>query len=393
MTMKRLSFLIAALLVAGMAYSQKKPKITLAERYWKEGTLGEAKAIVDNGIVHEKTKEKDRTWYIRGLVYASIDTTSNMEYSSLADDALGTAMEAFAKASELSGSKENYILDPMGLPLTQTQQINDYWGYYFNEGAVAFGDNNYEGAYNAFLKAQRIMPSDTNSYINAGLAAQNQKLFDKAEEQYKGALAQGAESGDTYGLIIYAMMQQEKYDEALVMVKEAREKYPANSDLGKTEVDLYIKLDKIEDAKNGLIEAIEAEPENTNLLFNLGVLYENLEDTDNAIKAYQRAVEVDPAHYNSHYNIGVLLINEATVVIKEKNSLGITKADLKKAEELDVVIQEKLKGAVPRWEKLYELNATDRTTLETLQYIYTQLRMNDKAEKMYNELQALGDED
>jgi tetratricopeptide (TPR) repeat protein len=180
----------------------------------------------------------------------------------------------------------------------------------------------------------------------------------------------------------------------------AREIYPDDNDLSRSEISLLIQTGKTEEATQNLAKQIEAEPDDPNLYFTQGILNEELAAAteDEAMKAtymekarasYMKAIEVDPTHYNSQYNIGVMIIQEANEVIKERNNLGVSKEDLKRADELAPVIDEKLKAALPQWEKIYELKKDDQATLETLQYLYTQLKMYDKVEEIMSKLDAI----
>jgi tetratricopeptide (TPR) repeat protein len=116
---------------------------------------------------------------------------------------------------------------------------------------------------------------------------------------------------------------------------------------------------------------------------------EELGDKEAALKAYEKSVEVDPNYFNGNYNLAVLKYNQAVELVKERNNLGISAADQKKAKEMDAEINARLKEALPVWEKVNELEPDNRKTLETLQYLYVQLKMNDKAVAVAEKLQTL----
>ncbi len=134
---------------------------------------------------------------------------------------------------------------------------------------------------------------------------------------------------------------------------------------------------------------IESETENAKKYFTLAVINDELKEQERAIKAYLKAIEIDPNHFEANFNYGVILINQANETIKESNSLGMSKADQKKARELEPVINQKLKDARPQWEKVHEINSSDRTAMETLAYIYTQLKMKEKANAMNKKLDSM----
>ncbi|WP_421895100.1 tetratricopeptide repeat protein [Marinoscillum sp.] len=389
--MKRTYIIMMALVLSLAGYAQKKPKITKANQARENGDLAEAKAIIDAAIEYEKVKDDGKTWYYRGLIYATIDTTSNEQYANLSDNALEEAVAAFNKADEIDPEGKNYyITGMMGIPELKNQQISNYYSYYYNMAVMAFQDSEYEKAVDAFEKSYYIVPDDTNAYINAAYAAHNGQLYDAATKNYRLAIDNGATSKDLYynyvSILTTALDDKEG---ALAVVDEALEKYPSDGTLQKNRINLLINMGKIDEARSNLEEAIESEPDNANLYFTLAVINDEMKDQERAIKAYLKAIEIDPNHFEANFNYGVILINQANETIKESNSLGMSKADQKKARELEPVISQKLKDALPQWEKVHEINPSDRTAMETLAYIYTQLKMKEKANAMNKKLDSM----
>jgi len=392
--MKKVILLVAICFMAGAGYSQKKPKINNAEKARSEGNLAEAKEIVDAAIEHEKTKDDGKTWYYRGLVYASLDTTQNPDYQNLANDPLKIAMEAFAKADEIDpeGSKY-YVNNANGYPVLKEQQISTLWGHFLNEGVQAYQNSNTDDAVKYFTKTQVIQPEDTTGYIYAGLAAQSGKDYETAAKNYYVLIDDlDYHSEDIYKSLIYIEGTVNKDDEkTLALIRKAKKQFPDNLDFAKSEINALIKMEKIDEAQAGLEKAIESEPENTDLYFTLGVMHEELGNTEKAAEAYKKALEIDPNYYNAVYNMAVLNFNTAVNLIQEKNNLGISSAEQKKAKEIQKQIDAKLKAALPHWEKANELQPNDRTNLEQLQYIYNQLKMKEKLVKVSKQLEAMGE--
>ncbi|MEM6523775.1 MAG: tetratricopeptide repeat protein [Bacteroidota bacterium] len=394
--MKKLFILLIVLTVGAGSYAQKKPKIGQAEKLRTEGDLGEAKNIIDAAIEHEKTKGDGKTWYYRGLIYASLDTTTNSAYQNLATNPLQTAMEAFAKADELQkGNSEYYISDANGLPQLKTQQMQALWGYYLNRGVEEYQADNKEEALMWLDKTKIVQPKDTTGYIYAGsiaLAAQNYKAA--ADNYYALIDDLDYQTKDAYNSLIYIESSVNKDDDkAIKIIRRAKELFPEDLDFAKSEVAALIRMGKSDEAKVGLEEAIEKEPKNAALYFQLGILEEELGNMEEAKKAYGKSIEVDPNYYNAAYNLAVLYYNEAVNLITEKNNLGISSDDLEKAKEMQVDIDDRLKKALPYWEKVLELKPDERTAVETLQYIYMQEKEYDKAEEMKARLEAFGEEE
>ena len=128
--MKRFTLLLL-MFAAVSVYAQKaaKPNLNKALNSWKEGKLDEAKTNIDPATTYEKTMNDPKAWYYHGLIYASIDTTSNEAYKGLATDAYKTAIASFKKADELNGKdKELFITDASGLPILKSQQMAVWQG-------------------------------------------------------------------------------------------------------------------------------------------------------------------------------------------------------------------------------------------------------------------------
>ncbi|MEM7107642.1 MAG: tetratricopeptide repeat protein [Bacteroidota bacterium] len=393
--MKNLFLLLFVLAVGLDCYAQKKPKINQAEKSRMEGNLGEAKNIIDAAIEHEKTKIDGKTWYYRGLIYASLDTTSNSEYQNLATNPLQTAMAAFAKADEMQkGNSEYYISDANGLPQLKTQQIQTLWGFYLNKGVEAYQADKKEEALVWLDKTKVVQPEDTTGYIYAGSIALSAQNYEAAAENYYALIDDlDYQTKDAYNSLIYIESSVNKDDnKAIEVIRRAKDEFPDDLDFAKSEVAALIRLGKSDEAKVGLKEAISKEPNNAALHFQLGILEEELGNTEAAKAAYTKSNEIDPNYYNAAFNLAVLYYNEAVNLITEQNNLGISSDDLEKAKKMQVEIDDRLKKAMPYWEKVLELKPDERTALETLQYIYMQEKEYDKAEEMKTRLEALGEE-
>lgn len=390
--MKRITLLLLMLATVSV-YAQKaaKPNLNKALNSWKEGKLEEAKANIDLATTYEKTKDDPKTWYYRGLIYATIDTTSNEAQKALATDAYKTAIESFAKADELNkGDKELFITDANNMPIVKTQQMQIWHATYLNEGASQYQEEDLEGALKSFEKAQEIMPKDTTAYFYAGFVANGLEQYDKAISSFQKYNELGGKSSDGYSIMVNINSgPKENKEEALRLVREAKAKFPANSDFPKVEIGLLIDLKRIDEAKSGLENAIAKEPGNKILHFYLGYANSTLNDIPAAKKNYEDALRIDPQYFEAQLYLAKLMVNEAVTIKKEMSNLGISAADKKKKLELDKVLVEKLKLALPYWEKAEKIKPDDQEVLDTLSSIYSDLDMQDqmkRIEKRYKEL-------
>ena len=108
-----------------------------------------------------------------------------------------------------------------------------------------------------------------------------------------------------------------------------------------------------------------------------------------AKKAYLKATEVDNNYYNAHYNIGVMAMTDVNYYIKKQNALGYSKEDIRRADELEPIIQKSLSEALPLWEKIVGMNVNDIPALETLAYLYMMKGMERDAELVNAKIESL----
>jgi tetratricopeptide (TPR) repeat protein len=394
--------LLAALVIgATSVYGQKavKPNLGKIESLIRKGEFQEAKELTDIATTYEKTKDDPKTYYLRGLVYLSLDT---MDALSASTSHLETAMANFTKSDELiKDDKELFTTTLDGFPDFKSKQIMRYWAFYYNKAANEFAANNYAASVGFFDRASLVDPQDTNAVVNGGYAAVQAKMYDEAKGNFYKAIEMGVVDKDMRLLLVYIVAEvQGDLQEGLEIVTEARLLYPQDNELARQEINFLIKLDRAEEATENLMSAIQKEPNDPNLYFTLGILHEEimakLDSVEQkakrlqlALEAYQNAVKADPNYYNAHYNIGVIYITDAQTIIKEQNSLGYSKEDLKKADGMEPIIQEKLSAALPIWEKIVSLNPDEIPALETLSYLYTMQKMYDKAEAIKDKIDNL----
>jgi len=391
--MKRLALLLL-LATSVTVYAQKpvKPNLNKALASLVEGKLDEAKANIDAAINNDKMKNDPKTWYYRGLIYASIDTTSNEQFKGLDPNAFNVALEAFKKSDELNaGKKELFLTDSQGLPILKTQQTAMWANTHLNKGATLYQEEDFEGAMAEFTKTSQIFPTDTTSYFYGGFAANQAEKYDEALASFQKYIENGGKSPDAYLVMnnIYSGPKENK-EKALEVIRQARKQFPTHPELPKVEIGLLIDLNRIDEAKSGLEAAIQKEPGNKILHFYLGYTNATLNKVDEAKKNYEDALKIDPNYFEAQFYLARLMYQDAANIKKEMSNLGISAADKKKRFELDKVLVEKLKTALPYWEKAEKLNNKDQDVLDILYSIYGDLAMEDQAKRVEKRMKELG---
>ena len=372
-----------AIMLCGAAYAQK-PSINKAKSAMDNGNLEDAKMIIDQAVEYEKIKDKAKTWFYRGLIYAQLDTVANEP------GAFEIAMEAFNKAKEIDPAQNTtQLYVGLGYENVDTQ-IQRYYGHYFRKGVEAYGSEDFPSAADNFEKAYYIFPQDTLSMQNAGYAALQSEDNERAKMNFRKAVDGDMKDLNVFLRLLTYEIEDKNLDDATTILAKAREIYPDNYDLQKYEINILIQQGKANEAKVALEKAIEKDPGNADLYFSLGVINEDLKDLEGARSSYEKAIALDRNHYNANFNLGVLVFNESNELIKKRNALDYKEKD--KYASLSKQIDEKLTTALPYWEKAYSLNSDSETVLNSLKYIYSTLKMKDKASKISNELALLNQE-
>lgn len=394
--MKRI-IIIALMLVSLIGYAQKqaKPNINKALSLLNEGKLAEAKEMIDAATTYEKTMDDGKTWYYRGLIYAAIDTTSNPQFKSLDPDPLKVAMESFAKADQMKGKSEYFTQAPGSvMPVTKTQQMEQIRNFYLNKGAGFYQEDKLEEALTNFEKSQVVDPTDTTGYFYAGFVANSLEQYDKALANFEKYVEKGGKSPDAYSLMININSgPKENKEKALELTKQAKEKFPNNPEFPKVEIGLLIEANKVDEAKAGLEAAVKREPNNKIYQFYLGYIYSKLDKWDEAKKGFEEALRIDPSYFDAQYYLAQVYLIDANKVKDQMKSLGMSAADKKKQAELDKLLVEKYKQALPQWEKAEKLKQDDIDVLDRLRAIYYYLGDDKNEKRVAAKLKQLGAED
>lgn len=387
------------LAASATVFAQKpvKPNLNKAVTAWKSGKFDEAKEIVDLATTYEKTMNDGKTWYYRGLVYGSLDTTSNPAFKALAPDAFKTAIESFAKAEELGKGKTTYSVpgDVGALPTFLPFQLDVWANGYLNKGATQYQEDDLQNALANFEKVQVIKPKDTTAFFYGGFVANSLENYDKALQYFQKYIDNGGKSPDAYSLMVNINSgPKENKEEALRIVREAIKKFPTNADLPKVEIGLLIDLNKIDDARSGLEAAIAKDPKNKLLHFYLGYVNTKLEKLEAARKNFNDALGVDPGYFEAQYYLANTYLVDVDKLTKDINSLGISAADSKKKQAL---VQERVKkseASIPYLEKARTMKIPDNETeielLSKLSLLYYYTADDKKSEAIHKRLKDLG---
>lgn len=391
--MKRILLILLIMPFVVLAQKPIKPSIPKAERALRNGEYAEAKDIIDATVSNEKFAKNAKAWYLKGLIYAAIDTTKNEAAKSLVAEPFPIAKESFEKAYALDPDNGSFINGPEGFPML-TDQVNAYLAQsYFEKGIKAYQDDkDYKEAFKQVERTLYFVPNDTSILMNAGIFfAPSADEHEKSIQYLNKYLEQGGTSTDAYTMLFSVYRDELKdNDKALEVVKKAMKAHPKNSEFPKYELDMYVRMGKLVDAKEAMEKQAASDPTDAETRYFLGVINQRLDDNATARKWYDEAVKIDPQYFEPRLAIAELVHLDAKKVKQEMNQLGITAEDKKKRFELDKTLVENLKKALPYWEAAEKISPDDEKVLDNLYSIYSDLDMRPQMARIEKKMKALG---
>ncbi len=195
-------------------------------------------------------------------------------------------------------------------------------------------------------------------------------------------------------------VQQGKNDLAEAAIKEAREIQPDDVSLLLNEADLYIRIsnnsDNDEDRffyrnkfKTLMEKAIDLDPDNGILYYNLGVIYAEQGELTLAKEKYFQAIRYIPDYVDAYLNLVSVILEDEVSIVDEMNSLGNSKKDNLRYDELKVKREDLYRECVPLLEELLNVSPTNIDALNTLKNIYGVLGNNEAFMKIKAKIEEL----
>lgn len=373
--------------ISGLAYAQPDA-VTDAFLFNKDGELDKAKEAIDRAAVHEKTKDKPKTWYFRGMIYENLLTTQNPKFKGVFPDAAKNAYESYSKAISMSKKGDEYFDQ-------SASRLENLWGAFLNDGVKKYEAKDFPGSMASYELAQTIKPQDTTAYVYALYSALQTDNLDKTEAYTRKLFTMGRKSIEMYISLSRQARKLEKKEKALEVIQEGRKEYPSDKSMALEELDLYFQLGRGNEAKAKLEDAVMMDSTNASLYSILGNMYDQeaaneklpAKDRDmareKALKAYTRAIKLDPENLESNFNMGVYYFNRGAEIIKKINALDINNYQ-KKGKAMEAEAQNEFKKALPFFEACYKKNPSDEGVKKSLKNTYERLGRSADAEKIGN---------
>ena len=292
------------------------------------------------------------------LVNSAVEDNGNKKFSEAADK--------LYMAYKLSPRDTSYLYFAAGSAVNG-QEFEKALGYYnelqevgYDGGGVAYKATNIEtGTVEEMDKMQRDLMVKSGSYKDPI----DEKLPSKSAEIVKNTA------------LIYTQLGQD--EKAIDAYKAARANEPNDVNLILNQANLYYKMGDKEKFKSLMAEASAVAPDNPDLHYNVGVINMEQGNIEEARASYKKALEINPGYTNAQLNLSTTYVNEGNSLIDEMNSLGSSRADIARYDELKAQKDDLFKEGATVLEDALKANPENQGLLEQLKNIYGAMGDND----------------
>lgn len=407
---KRIIFLCFALV--SFSYGQKK-ELRSANKFIEKGEYASALDILDttNDLIQASDdKTKARAMFLYGMIYTNTEDFDKAVNSfEMAKNLGGTNPLLDAEISKLEnaiitsaiGDQETEDFISSAKKLYGAYKINpdNNQLYLFYAASSSVNADDYEQAliYYKMLVDINYEGIETKYYVTEVSSGNEIEIGSESEfnllkksKDYQDPREEDTESKypeivKNIALIYNTLGQKDK---ALDAIKSARQSNPDDVGLIITTANIYFELGDKEAFKLSMSEAIELDPSNPILYYNLGVVSADLGEKDVAVEYYKKSIELDPTSENSYLNLVALILDGETSIIEEMNSLGTSRADNVRYDELKELRENLYLQCVPILKQLVDLNQNIEG-VRTLMNIFGTLGDNQGYMEMKNLLDQL----
>lgn len=398
----------AAVSFLTMTAVAQKDEVKNAEDALDDGNYTEAKAqlkVAEPNLSELNDKWKENFYLYKGKAYSGGNPT--------AED-MKTAAMAFQKAVEMGSDEAAEGLSALRNNLIQSaisdQNKEDftaaaeklYTSYELSKQDTVYlyyAANNlvqaqeYDKAteylemlneldYDGSGKAYTAVNIETGERENLG-SQQQMDLMIKAN-QYKEPKVEKIPSkkGEIAALIARIYISQKDYEKAVTAMDKAKATNPDDLGLLQAEANMYYQMGEKDKAREILEEIVEKDPSDPATFNNIGIMYAEIDDTAKAVEFYEKALEVDPEFNEARVNLIAVKLAKERVLIDEMNSLGMSKKDNARYDELDAERKELYKDVLPYLEKAMEVDPENKDIVKTAMNLYTNLGNQEKADEL-----------
>ncbi|WP_435625254.1 tetratricopeptide repeat protein [Flagellimonas sp.] len=414
--MKTKVLLLIAVGFSAFGFAQKN-EIKAAEKALKGGDAVSAKTALEGAasLIESADPRLQAQYYaVKGNVYYDLAKKGDAS-------AFQTAIDAYKKviSTEEASGKEKYTT-------VATQQMGTMTADLVNSAVADNNDKKFKEAAEKLYLGYKLSPKDTLYLYYAASSAVSGQDYDLAlnyynelkDVGYDGSgvkfTAVNVETGEveemdenTRNLYVKAgthkdpkeektpskkpeivknialiYQQLGDNDKALAAYSDARSVNPDDVNLVLGEANLHYAMGDKDKFKELMAQASEMAPDNADLLYNIGVINMEQGNLEDAREAYRKTLAIDPSYINALLNLSTTYVNEGNGLIDEMNTLGSSRADIARYDELKQKKDDLFVEGAKVLEEALKTNPDNQSVLSQLKNIYGALGDTDNFKRI-----------
>lgn len=386
--MKKLFFILTMFLFLFSACAVLTPlqrgNLIAVHHLIEAGKFEEAKEVVEQMIVEDKTVNWSKTWYARGLLcqtaYQEGVRKNDKKLQELYPNQLSVAFASYERARILDRRRKmDRQLAPRYVQLSNELK---------KVGERHYAAERFNDALRSFEQALRINQSpvltaemDFDLIYNTALAAVGAQEQDKAI-RHLNTLNEKKYSANVPHLLFSIYAERGDTLKAEQVLSEAITRYKENEDLVLVLVDHYYQHNELPKAIELLEKMLNQAPQKGVYHYTLGLVYQKQSQYQKAIEAYQKAAELQPDDVMTLINLATCYYNIG-VEVEERSQLI---RDNRRVTEEKARAQAAFANATSWLNKAYAQNPENQQVKLKLYQLYRALGHGDKARILQRQL-------
>ncbi|WP_054560369.1 tetratricopeptide repeat protein [Croceitalea dokdonensis] len=405
--MKTKFLMLFALALTWVGTAQKN-EIKAAEKAMKAGNAAEAKSTIEAAmslIDNADNKYQAHAYSILGnanLQLKDFDgAVKNFNKVVEIEEASGKAKytaDAQQKLTQMTGDLINAAVEDnnekrykegaeklyMAYQLSPKDTV---YLYYAASSAVNGGPENYDQAIEFYEELKDLNYDGSGvKYTAVNVATGETETMDKTQRDlyvkagtHKDPKEEKTPSarGEIVKNIALIYQEQGKNDMALAAYDDAIASNPDDVNLVLNKANLYYSMGDKEKFKELMAAASDMAPDNPDLMYNIGVISMEQGNLEEARNAFLRTLEIDPSYVNAQLNLSTTYVNEGNSLIDEMNTLGTSRADTQRYDELKQKKDDLFNEGAKILEEAMKTNPDNPGLLSQLKNIYGALGDNE----------------
>jgi len=356
--MKKQLILAIALLVTVFSFAQKK-EVKALEKAVNKNNYAEAKSLITQlepmiGSMDDKLKDK---YYLAAANAYFANGTSSAEDVLKATTLLDKVTEDNSDVTVLRQDIENDLLTKANGFFTTKEfgkaavafenlyNVNkEEQTYLYYAASSAINNQDMDGALKYYLQLNDLGYTGVGTeYFATNKANGEEEILEKnARDNYvklgthenPGERQTESRAGEITKNIALIYANKGENDKALEAIATAKKNNPEDVNLIISEANIYNKIGNTAKFQELLQEAALKVPNDPTIHYNIGVVYMNSNEIAKARKSFEKVLELEPTNSDAALNLSTSYITEGNALIEQMNSLGTSKADNLKYDQL-----------------------------------------------------------